>query len=117
MAKEAGLPADEPNRKTKADLLHASRVNKTSKNDGSIDVFGPLDPTGLGNKRASKGFAGSTPPAKGKRDDSFLGRFDSTRKADLGPRNWVRRDEGQDQVERIGDNFETFAQTDVPDEL
>jgi hypothetical protein len=109
-------PKDSPNRRTSSTGPVKSKVNKVSRNDGSVDLVGSLAPNQ--GKRTGKDFSESPPPPKGKRDDSFLGRFDSTRKTDAaGPRNWVRSGDGVDQVERIGDLVETFDQTDAPDEL
>jgi hypothetical protein len=115
--KTAGLEAEQPNRKTKSDRVGGvpSRNNKASKDGG--DVYGPLDPTGLGNKRTGRDFSDSSPAAKGKRPDA-LGFEDSTRKdaADPTSRAVVKRIPGIDAV-RINDRTEQVAQGNVPNDL
>jgi hypothetical protein len=115
--KTAGLPAEEPNRKSKTDRVGGvpSRNVKTSKVDGTVDVFGPLAPQG--NKRTSKDVSVSAPPAKGSRPDA-LGYEDSTRTNAPDPqsRAFVKHVPGVDAV-RTGDNIDQLAQGDVPDDL
>jgi hypothetical protein len=115
MGKTAGLPKDAPNRRTSHVGSVKSRVNKTSRNDGSIDVFGSLAPNQ--GKRVGKDFGPSTPPAKGKRVDG-LGDEDSTRKGDgyTGARAHVHSHPGVEAT-RIKDLIETMQASDAPSDL
>ena len=115
MAKRTALPEERPNRKTSHVGPVPSRVDKRSKNDGSIDVFGSLAPNQ--GKRVGEDFADSVPPPKGKRVDG-LGDEDSTRTGTgyVGARAHVHATPGVEAT-RTKDNIETFAQGDIPDDI
>jgi hypothetical protein len=109
MAKEAN------NRRTSDVHAVKSRNVKTSRNDGTLDIVGPLAPQG--NKRLAKDFASSPNTVKRVRadglDDDLINRKDS---AYTGPRARVHGTPGVN-AERTGDNIEQVAQGDIPGDL
>jgi hypothetical protein len=114
--KNAALPKDAPNRRTSHVGSVKSRVNKSSRTNGTLDIAGPLAPQG--NKRVSKDFSESPPPPKGVRpdglDDDLL-----NRKGDgyTGPRARVHRTPGIEAVPMDNTSVEQVAQRDVPGDL
>jgi hypothetical protein len=114
--KSAALPKDSPNRRSSRMGPVKSKVNKTSRSDGKIDIAGPLAPQG--NKRTGKDFGPSTPPAKGRRPDG-LGDEDSTRTGTgyVGARAHVHRTPGVEAQRMPKDLIETTQDADAPDVL
>jgi hypothetical protein len=116
MGKKTALPKDAPNRRTSRVGSVKSRNNKTSRNDGSVDLVGSLAPNQ--GKRTGKDFADSPPATKGKRVDG-LGDEDSTRKGDgyTGARAHVHRTPGIEATRMPKNLIETTQDTDAPDVL